>query len=132
MLNRTVKSITKWHFFVSDLKYRTKHERIKVWNIQNLFFIGIYYECAPLFLRVFLIEPFFSTDLLWLFYHSISFAIKRRADRTIATATISIRTRTEHYLSYLKYGMDVLDKNDMKGYCIVMDNAKIQYSRYQG
>lgn len=36
-----------------------------------------------------------------------------------------IGTRMEHYLQYLSNVMDTLDKNKMKGYYIVMDNAPI-------
>ena len=34
-------------------------------------------------------------------------------------------TRTEHYLAYLSDVMDVLDRNNMQGYYLVMDNAPI-------
>ena len=36
-----------------------------------------------------------------------------------------IGTRTEHYLAYLSNIMDVLDRNEMKGHYLVMDNAPI-------
>ena len=36
-----------------------------------------------------------------------------------------IGTRTEHYLAYLSNVMDVLDKNNMKGHYLVVDNAPI-------
>ena len=36
-----------------------------------------------------------------------------------------VGTRTEHFLAYISNVMDVLDKNDMKGLYLVMDNAPI-------
>ena len=36
-----------------------------------------------------------------------------------------IGTRTDHYLAYLSNVMDVLDKNNMQGYYLVMYNAPI-------
>src|ERR1700730_9388499 len=36
-----------------------------------------------------------------------------------------IVTRTEHYLAYLSNVMNVLDRNDVKGHYLVMDNAPI-------
>jgi hypothetical protein len=36
-----------------------------------------------------------------------------------------IGTRTQHYLVYFSNVMDVLDKNNMKGQYLVMDNAPI-------
>ena len=36
-----------------------------------------------------------------------------------------IGTRTQHYLAYFSNVMDVLDKNNMKGQYLVMDNAPI-------
>jgi transposase len=50
---------------------------------------------------------------------------KRKADGTVATTTARIGTRTEHYLGYLENVMDVLDKNNLKGHYLVMNNAPI-------
>lgn len=36
-----------------------------------------------------------------------------------------VGTRTEHFLNYISNVMDVLDKNNMKGHHLVMDNAPI-------
>jgi len=36
-----------------------------------------------------------------------------------------VGTRTEHYLAYLSNVMNVLDRNNMKGHYLVMDNAPI-------
>ncbi|KAI9267298.1 hypothetical protein EDC94DRAFT_497867, partial [Helicostylum pulchrum] len=35
---------------------------------------------------------------------------KRKADESVVTTTARIGTRTEHYLSYLRKAIDVLDK----------------------
>lgn len=50
---------------------------------------------------------------------------KRKADGKIVATTAKIGTRNEHFLSYLGNVMDVLDKNELKGCYIVMDNAPI-------
>ncbi|KAI8048502.1 DDE superfamily endonuclease-domain-containing protein [Thamnidium elegans] len=50
---------------------------------------------------------------------------KRKGDGTVVTTTARIGTRTEHYLGYLSNVMDVLDKNNLKGNYIVMNNAPI-------
>lgn len=50
---------------------------------------------------------------------------KRKSDGKVIKTTGRIGTRTEHYLAYLSNVMDVLDKNDMKGFYLVMDNAPI-------
>lgn len=50
---------------------------------------------------------------------------KRKADGTVVATTARIETRTEHYLGYLENVMDVLDKNNLKGHYLVMDNAPI-------
>ena len=39
-----------------------------------------------------------------------------------------VETRTEHFLTYLANDMDVRDRNDMKGNCLVMDHAPIHTS----
>lgn len=50
---------------------------------------------------------------------------KRKANgKTIAT-TEKVGTRTEHFLNYLANVMDALDKNELKGYYIIMDNVPI-------
>jgi transposase len=36
-----------------------------------------------------------------------------------------VGTRTEHFLTYISNVMDVLDRNNMKGHYLVMDNAPI-------
>ncbi|KAG1532924.1 hypothetical protein G6F51_012873 [Rhizopus arrhizus] len=50
---------------------------------------------------------------------------KRKSDGKVIQTTARVGTRTEHYLAYLSNVMDVLDKNDMKGFYLVMDNAPI-------
>lgn len=50
---------------------------------------------------------------------------KRKANgKTIAT-TAKVGTRTEHFLNYLANVMDILDKNELKGYYIIMNNDPI-------
>jgi transposase len=51
---------------------------------------------------------------------------KRKGNgRAVAVVNGRIGTRTEHYLAYLSNVMDVLDRNNMKGHYLVMDNAPI-------
>lgn len=50
---------------------------------------------------------------------------KRKSDGKVIQTTARVGTRTEHYLAYLSNVMDVLDKNNMKGFYLVMDNAPI-------
>lgn len=55
----------------------------------------------------------------------VSGAKKRRVDGKVVTTTAKVGTRAEHYLNYLSNVMDVLDRNNMKGFYLVMDNAPI-------
>lgn len=50
---------------------------------------------------------------------------KRRADGKEVKINGKVGTRTEHFLAYLNNVMDTLDKNNIKGQYIVMDNAPI-------
>ena len=51
---------------------------------------------------------------------------KRKANgKSVNVVNGRIGTRTENYLAYLSNVMDVLDKNEMKGHYLVMDNAPI-------
>ena len=51
---------------------------------------------------------------------------KRKANgKSVNVVNGRIGTRTEHYLAYLSNVMDVLDRNEMKGHYLVMDNAPI-------
>src|ERR1700730_1687124 len=57
---------------------------------------------------------------------AVSVSKKRKANDTTATVISGrVGTRTEHFLTYISNVMDVLDRNDMKGHYIVMDNAPI-------
>ena len=57
---------------------------------------------------------------------AVSVSKKRKANDTTATVVSGrVGTRTEHFLTYISNVMDVLDRNDMKGHYIVMDNAPI-------
>jgi transposase len=57
---------------------------------------------------------------------AVSTSKKRKVNgRAVDTVNGRIGTRTEHYLAYLSNVMDVLDKNSMQGYYLVMDNAPI-------
>jgi transposase len=58
-----------------------------------------------------------------------SISKKRRANDTTAMVVNGrVRTRTEHFLTYISNVMDVLDRNNMKGHYLVMDNAPIHTS----
>ena len=46
-------------------------------------------------------------------------------EKIVSVVTGRIGTRTEHYLAYLSNVMNVLDRNNMKGHYLVMDNAPI-------
>ncbi|KAG1050024.1 hypothetical protein G6F43_007677 [Rhizopus delemar] len=50
---------------------------------------------------------------------------KRKADGKEVKVNGKVGTRTEHYLAYLTNVMDTLDKSDMKGQYLVMDNTPI-------
>ncbi len=52
-------------------------------------------------------------------------AKQRRANDTVVTIAAKIGTRTEYCLGCLKNVVDDLDKNDMKGHHIIMNNAPI-------
>jgi transposase len=55
-----------------------------------------------------------------------SISKKRRANDTTAMVVNGrVGTRTEHFLTYISNVMDVLDRNNMKGHYLVMDNAPI-------
>ncbi|CEP16601.1 hypothetical protein [Parasitella parasitica] len=56
---------------------------------------------------------------------TVSGSKKRRADGKVIETTARVGTRTEHFLFYLNNVMDVLDKNNLRGFYIVMDNAPI-------
>ena len=57
---------------------------------------------------------------------AVSVSKKRKANDTTATVVSGrVGTRTEHFLTYISNVMDVLDRNDMKGHYLVMDNAPI-------
>ncbi|KAG1149948.1 hypothetical protein G6F37_008827 [Rhizopus arrhizus] len=53
---------------------------------------------------------------------------KRNSDGKIVQTTARVGTSTEHYLVYLNNVMNVLDKNDMKGFHLVIDSASIHKS----
>ncbi|KAG0759456.1 hypothetical protein G6F22_019373 [Rhizopus arrhizus] len=55
----------------------------------------------------------------------VSGAKKRKVDGKVVTTTAKVGTRAEHYLSYLSNVMDILDRNNMRGFYLVMDNAPI-------
>ncbi|KAG0850003.1 hypothetical protein G6F17_010261 [Rhizopus arrhizus] len=46
----------------------------------------------------------------------VSGAKKRRVDGKVVTTTAKVGTRAEHYLNYLSNVMDVLDRNNMRGF----------------
>ena len=55
-----------------------------------------------------------------------SISKKRKANGTTAMVVNGrVGTRTEHFLTYISNVMDVLDRNNMKGHYLVMDNAPI-------
>jgi transposase len=55
-----------------------------------------------------------------------SISKKRKANDTTAMVVNGrVGTRTEHFLTYISNVMDVLDRNNMKGHYLVMDNAPI-------
>jgi transposase len=56
---------------------------------------------------------------------TVSGSKKRRADGKVIETTARVGTRTEHFLFYLNNLMDVLDRNNLRGLYIVMDNAPI-------
>lgn len=57
---------------------------------------------------------------------AVSVSKKRKVNgKEAKTVNGRIGTRTGHFLSYISNVMDVLDKRDMKGHYIVMDNAPI-------
>jgi transposase len=57
---------------------------------------------------------------------AVSMSKKRKANDTKAMMIRGqVGTRTEHFLTYLSNVIDVLDRNDMKGHYLVMDNAPI-------
>ncbi|KAG0874569.1 hypothetical protein G6F16_003693 [Rhizopus arrhizus] len=55
----------------------------------------------------------------------VSGAKKRRVDGKVVTTTAKVGTRAEHYLNYLSNVMDVLGRNNMGGFYLVMDHAPI-------
>jgi transposase len=57
---------------------------------------------------------------------AVSASKKRKAnDAKAMVVSGRVGTRTEHFLAYISNVMDVLDRHDMKGYYLVMDNAPI-------
>lgn len=54
---------------------------------------------------------------------------KRKANGKEVKVNGKVGTRTEHYLAYLTNIMDTLDKSDMKGQYLVMDNAPIHKTK---
>ena len=57
---------------------------------------------------------------------AVSASKKRKAnDAKAMVVSGRVGTRTEHFLAYVSNVMDVLDRHDMKGYYLVMDNAPI-------
>ena len=58
--------------------------------------------------------------------HDISISKKRKANDTRPIVVNGrVGTSTEHFLAYISSAMDVLDRNNMKGHYLVMDNAPI-------
>jgi hypothetical protein len=56
----------------------------------------------------------------------VSTSQKRNVDsKAVDALNGRIGTRTEHFLAYLSNVMDVLEKNKLQGYYLVMDNASI-------
>jgi hypothetical protein len=57
---------------------------------------------------------------------ALSISKKRKANDTrVMVVSGRVGTRTEHFLAYISHMMDVLDRNNMKGHYLVMDNAPI-------
>ncbi|KAG1143620.1 hypothetical protein G6F37_003780 [Rhizopus arrhizus] len=56
---------------------------------------------------------------------TVSGSKKRRADGKVIETTARVGTRTEHFLFYLNNVVDVLDKNNLRGFYIAMDNSPI-------
>ena len=57
---------------------------------------------------------------------AVSTSKKRKVDgKAVDAVNGRIGTRTEHFLAYVSNVMDVLDKTNMQGYYLVMDNAPI-------
>ena len=57
---------------------------------------------------------------------AVSTSKKRKVDgKAVDAVNGRIGTRTEQFLAYVSNVMDVLDKNNMQGYYLVMDNAPI-------
>ena len=57
---------------------------------------------------------------------AVSMSKKRKANDIKAMMIRGqVGTRTEHFLTYISNVIDVLDRNDMKGHYLVMDNAPI-------
>ena len=57
---------------------------------------------------------------------AVSMSKKRKTNGAKAMSVSGrVGTRTEHFLAYISNVMDVLDRNDMKGNYLVMDNAPI-------
>src|ERR1700733_11532125 len=57
---------------------------------------------------------------------AVSTSKKRKVDgKAVDAVNGRIGTRTEHFLAYVSNVMDVLDKNNMQGYYLVMHNAPI-------
>ncbi|CEP19829.1 hypothetical protein [Parasitella parasitica] len=50
---------------------------------------------------------------------------KRIADGKVIKTTAKVGTRTEHFLNYLHNTLKVLEKNNLRGQYIIMDNAPI-------
>jgi transposase len=56
----------------------------------------------------------------------VSISKKRKANDIRAMVVSGpVKTRTEHFLTYISNVMDVLDTNNMKGEIFIMDNAPI-------
>lgn len=56
----------------------------------------------------------------------VSGAKKRRVDGKVVTTTAKVGTRAEHYLYYLSNAMDVLDRNNMRGF--LLGNGQYSHS----
>ncbi|KAG1201467.1 hypothetical protein G6F70_003144 [Rhizopus microsporus] len=56
---------------------------------------------------------------------TVSGSKKRRTGGKVIETAARVGTRTEHFLFYLNNVMDMLDKNNLRGFYIVMDNASV-------
>src|ERR1700731_4176229 len=67
-----------------------------------------------------------ETDIFLKKPQAVSISKNRKANDTTAMVVNGrVGTRTEHFLTHISNVMDVLDRNNMKGHYLVMDNAPI-------